>query len=136
MRRAHSPWHGLWCAPSGFCDGREHPIAAAEREALEEAGVAVRVVGYIGTWVDPYADGADPEAEQVSVQYYAAVPTGALGPVVDPTEVAEARWFGLDALPEALAPPGTLEAALTALSRALADGGVETPLPDRPQPRA
>lgn len=131
-RRAHAPWRGLGCAPSGFCDGPEHPVAAAEREALEEVGLAVRVVGYLGTWVDPYADDPDDGAEHVSVQYYAAEPTGATDPTVDPAEVTEARWFPLDALPAGLAPPGTLAAALAALARALADGGAATPLPDRP----
>lgn len=27
VRRAHEPWNGLWCAPSGFCEHDEHPIA-------------------------------------------------------------------------------------------------------------
>lgn len=93
----------------------------------------MRVVGYLGTWIDPYADSPDADAEHVSVQYYAAEPTGTLEPAVDPAEVVEARWFPLDALPDGLAPPGTLEAALAALARALSGGGAETPLPDRPQ---
>ena len=51
-RRALEPWFGLWCAPSGFCDGPEHPATTAERETLEEVGLRVHVTGYLGHWVD------------------------------------------------------------------------------------
>jgi len=127
-RRAQAPWLGLWCAPSGFCDGAEHPIAAAEREVLEETGVTARVTGYLGTWIDPYADGPEPAAEHVSVQYYAARLIGDPAPRVDPAEITEAAWFPLDAVPVSLAPPVTLTRALAAL----AAGPLVTPLPDRP----
>src|SRR5690348_828587 len=59
-QRAIEPWLGLWCAPSGFCDGDEHPAACAAREALEETGVSVRITGYLGHWIDEYAP-AGPE---------------------------------------------------------------------------
>ncbi|MFN8223246.1 MAG: NUDIX hydrolase [Gaiellales bacterium] len=126
-RRAHAPWLGLWCAPSGFCDGPEHPITAAEREVREEAGVHARVTGYLGTWISPYADDAANATEHVSVQYYAAELVGNPEPVVDPAEVSEARWFAPHELPAGLAPETTLRAALAAL----AVGPRVTPLPDR-----
>lgn len=134
-RRAHAPWRGLWCAPSGFCDGVEHPITAAERETREETGLAIRVVGYLGTWVDAYADPGEHADAHVSVAYYAARALGSLEPEPDPVEVSEARWWRLDALPDGLAPPGTLEQVLGALRAALAGPGIETLLPDRPSPR-
>lgn len=136
-RRAHAPWLGRWCAPSGFCDGPEHPIAAAEREAREEAGLAVRVTGYLGTWVDPYADepaGAD--AELVSVAYYHAVLDGPSRarpvPHVDPAEASEAGWFAPDALPAPLAPTGSGPAIYAAWRDALAAGDLAGTLRDRP----
>jgi ADP-ribose pyrophosphatase YjhB (NUDIX family) len=77
-RRAHEPWRGLWCVPSGFCDGPEHPAAAAVRETLEEVGLRVRLTGYLGHWVDEYlpggADGVEPQ--WCAVSYYHAVPAG------------------------------------------------------------
>ena len=127
-RRAHAPWLDLWCAPSGFCDGPEHPIAAAEREALEETGIKAEVTGYLGTWVDPYADEAEEADEHVSVQYFAARLVGDALPHLARDEISEARWFALDAVPAELAPPRTLAAALAAL----AAGPLVTPLPDRP----
>ena len=135
VRRAHSPWEGMWCAPSGFCDGPEHPIAAAEREVREETGIDARVTAYVGTWISPYTDGpARGESEYVSVQYYLAEPTepeAALDGGHDPEEVSELGWFGPDALPTPLAAPGALECVLDVWRGALAAGSV-APLGDRP----
>jgi ADP-ribose pyrophosphatase YjhB (NUDIX family) len=131
-RRAIEPWLGRWCAPSGFCDGDEHPAACAEREALEEAGIHVRVTGYLGHWLDEYTpagpDGADPE--YCAVSYFHAVPLGDGGVVVDPAEVSDFGWFAPDALPEPLSPPGNGPRIYTAWREALAAGRLETPLVD------
>ena len=35
--------------------------------------------------------------------------------LIDPAEVSELGWFSFDELPDALAPPGTLEAVLAAV---------------------
>jgi 8-oxo-dGTP diphosphatase len=94
-KRAIEPWLGLWCAPSGFCDGKEHPIAAAEREVFEEAGLRVRVTGYLGIWIDEYAlaTSAGDDAEHVAVAYYHAISTGEATASHDPGEVDELGWF-------------------------------------------
>gem|GEM_PF-2265824 len=70
VRRAHEPWLDAWCAPSGFCDGEEHPILTAEREIAEEAGICARVVGFLGFWVGKYGD--ETADQWVSVAYYHA----------------------------------------------------------------
>jgi 8-oxo-dGTP diphosphatase len=132
-RRAIEPWRGMWCAPSGFCDGPEHPAPCAEREAFEETGVRARVVGYLGHWIDEYApgaaDGTDPQ--YCAVSYYHAVPTEQPRARVDGTEVAEVRWFPADELPEGLAPPGNGPRIYRAWRDAFSSGRLETPLPDR-----
>jgi ADP-ribose pyrophosphatase YjhB (NUDIX family) len=133
LRRAHAPWHGRWCAPSGFCDGPEHPIDTAERETLEEAGLEIRVVGYLGTWISPYADDGVETDEYVSVQYYAATPVGEPTLEPNPAEVSETGWFDPADPPLGLGPDRVLRAALTALRTALTAGAVRTPLPDRPR---
>jgi len=134
VRRAHDPWRGLWCAPSGFCDGLEHPIATAERETREESGIAVRVTGYLGTWISYYAEndaaGTDSD-ELVSVAYYHAERVGADGATPDPAEVTEARWFAWGELPERLAPPSAFPIILAAWRVALRAGTTTSPLPDR-----
>ncbi len=131
-RRAHDPRRGRWCAPSGFCDGAEHPAATAERETHEEAGLRVRVTGYLGHWIDEYLPGGEDgvEPQWCAVSYYHAVPVGGLGLRPDPAEVSEARWFAPDGLPEELAPPLNGARIFAAWEQALRSGRLETPLPD------
>ncbi len=126
VRRAKAPWAGMWNTPGGFSEAGEHPIETVEREVLEETGIRVAVTGYIGVWVDRYADEPPPPgADVINVAYYTAVPLGGPEGPIDEAEVSEVRWFGWDELPRELAPPGTLSAVLAA-TRSPAS------LPDRP----
>lgn len=131
VRRAYAPWEGAWCSPGGFCDVGEHPIETVEREVLEETGLRVAVTGYIGVWVDRYADRPDPHADTINVAYYHAVPLSDHSTSVDQAEVSEVGWFGWDELPLELAPPGTLTAVLAAARRAHLEGTAVTSLPDK-----
>ncbi len=132
-RRAIDPWRGMWCAPSGFCDTDEHPAVCAERETLEEAGIRVRVIGYLGHWIDEYLPPADDpsEAQYCAVSYYHAVPVGEPQPLLrDDDEVQEVAWFAADELPIDLAPPVNGPRIYAAWRKALAAGRLETALPD------
>jgi 8-oxo-dGTP diphosphatase len=131
-RRALEPWRGRWCAPSGFCDGPEHPAATAERETFEEVGLHVRLIGYLGHWVDEYVPGQDGgiEPEWCAVSYYHAVPVDDLEVRFDPLEVSEAAWFRPEELPTALAPPLNAPRIYAAWLGAFRGGRLETPLPD------
>jgi ADP-ribose pyrophosphatase YjhB (NUDIX family) len=132
VRRAHAPWLGLWCAPGGFCEETEHPVAAAEREILEETGLLARVTGFLGIWLDRYADDpSDEDADMISVAYYLAEPLGC-EQVERDDEASEVAWFPLADLPADLAPPVTLDQVVTAARRALADSRLSTGLPDTP----
>lgn len=132
-KRAIEPWHGLWCAPSGFCDGAEHPIDTAEREALEETGVQVRVTGHLGVWIDEYAPATalGDDADHVAVAYYHATPIGTETTAHDPAEVAEVRWFAPDDLPRDLAPPVNGTRIFAAWRAAYEAGDVTSGLRDR-----
>lgn len=126
-RRSYGPWKDAWAAPGGFCERGEHPIETVEREVLEETGLRIRVTGYLGTWVDDYADepGLD-ENEIINVAYYRTEPAGGDERDFDPAEVSELAWFARDELPAELAPPNTLPAVLAA-----ARTGHPTPILDR-----
>ena len=126
VRRGHEPWRDHWTVPGGFCDQTEHPIAAAERETVEEVGLTVEVTGYLGTWLSPYED------ETIAVAYYHARPLDRVGEP-DPAEIAEVSWFAPEDVPELLAPPDTMPAVVAAWLEALADAHTVTPLPDRPR---
>jgi 8-oxo-dGTP diphosphatase len=121
----------MWCAPSGFCDGLEHPIAAAEREVFEETGIRASVTGFLGIWTGPYGDTTDAD-ELVSVAYYYATPIDEGSGKPDSAEVAEAGWFRWDDVPAALAPPGRFEHVLAAARAGWESDATVTPLPDRP----
>ena len=134
VRRTQAPWRGRWDVPGGFCEPGEHPIATAEREAREETGLAVRVTGFLGMWLDDYAEPAEGGRRTRTLNiYYHAAPLEAEGSAApDPAEVAELAWFGPDELPDAIAFPGHVAAVLRAWREALAAGVLAGPLPDHP----
>jgi ADP-ribose pyrophosphatase YjhB (NUDIX family) len=131
VRRAYAPWKGAWTSPGGFCEAGEHPIETAEREVFEETGVRVTVNGYLGVWIDHYADEPSTDDEIINVAYYVAVPAGDPVGAVDDAEVSEVAWFAWDELPHELAPPGTLAAVLAAARDARP--GSSGSLPNRPR---
>ena len=133
VKRAHAPWQGHWCAPSGFCEHAEHPIDAAVRETFEETGLAVELTGHLGTWVSSYdEDDVVGEHTEVSiaVTYYHARLLAETPFAFDPAEVAEARWFPADELPADLAPPHALPRILAAWHAAVLAGETVSALRD------
>ena len=93
-RRAIEPWLGHWDIPGGFCDQREHPRDAAERELYEETGMRGRATRLLGMWLDDYAGG-----EVCLNIYYEMEPAGDGEPEPVSDEVSELRWFAPDELP-------------------------------------
>jgi len=131
VRRARDPWRDRWDVPGGFCNLGEHPITTARREVLEETGVAVTVVGFLGIWLDEYTEREDVPKRTLNI-YYNAVPVGDGGIVCEPTEVSEARFFSSAMVPGQLAFPGHVPAALEAWRRAVTEGRLVTALFDAP----
>ena len=94
VRRAIEPWRGRWDIPGGFCDQREHPRDAAERELWEETGIRGRATRLVGLWVDEY------DGDQVCLNvYYEMEPVDGVDPHTGSDEVFELGWFGPDELP-------------------------------------
>jgi ADP-ribose pyrophosphatase YjhB (NUDIX family) len=93
VRRGNDPEKGKWSVPAGFVDAGEDPARAAEREALEETGLQVRITGLL----DVHGRQGDTEGADILIVYRAEVVGGTLRPGDD---AAEAGYFSPEALPE------------------------------------
>jgi 8-oxo-dGTP diphosphatase len=93
--RRGSPPPG-WALPGGFVEYGETVERAAEREALEETGLRVRLTGQLHVYSDP---ARDPRGHTVSVVFLGR----AEGEPEGGTDAAEARWFPAGELPSPLA---------------------------------
>ena len=98
-----------WGLPGGLVKRGEHPVDGVVREAREEVGLAIEVVGEPAVVVDA-------PTRRVDV-VFAARPAGGTVPTTAApasVEIAEVGWFGPGALP-ALQPEAA--GALAALAR-------------------
>ncbi len=93
VKRGNDPERGRWSVPAGFVDAGEDPARAAEREALEETGLQVRVTGLL----DVFSRGQSSEGADIFIVYHAQAIGGPLGPGDDAEAVG---YFGPEALPE------------------------------------
>ena len=92
-RRANDPFRGDWTLPGGFVDAGEDPARAAERECLEETGLAVRVTRLL----DVIAGQEHPRGAHILIVYQGELISGSIQAADDALEVA---FFGLDQLPK------------------------------------
>lgn len=100
VRLNYGPRDGRWALPGGLVEADETPVDAARRETEEETGFSVELDGLLATWMRP-------GFPILVVIYRAHIAGGALR--IQPTEVAEARFFPRDHVPpmEELAWPST-----------------------------
>jgi len=89
VRRAIEPGYGKWVFPGGYVDRGEQILAAAQREAREESGLAVRLEDLVDIY--SYA-GRTP-----IIIVFAATRIG--GDLQVDDEGLEARWFGASEVP-------------------------------------
>ncbi len=93
IKRGSKPDKGKWALPGGFVDNGESAEEACTREAKEETGLDVEIVGLAGVFSDP---GRDPRGT-ISIAYLCRKKGGN---VQEGDDADEARWFRLDGLPE------------------------------------
>lgn len=105
-----------WGLPGGLLQRGEEPADAVRREAMEEVGLEVVTIGEPAVVVDP-------TPRRVDVIYRARLAGGQDVDEVPPRspEILEARWFGLDELPELQAETAGALVALARHARAWAE---------------
>ena len=89
VRRAIEPGYGKWVFPGGYVDRGETVVAAAVREAKEEAGLDVRLDGLLNIYSYP--------GRPLVVIVYAATAIG--GELCTDEECLEARLFAPPEIP-------------------------------------
>ncbi len=89
IKRAIEPGYGKWTFPGGFVERGEPAEVAAEREALEEAGVEIEVTGIVGLYT--YED------QIPAIAVFAARVTGGEPTPLD--ETLDVKSFPRDGLP-------------------------------------
>jgi 8-oxo-dGTP diphosphatase len=87
--------HG-WAIPGGFVDIGESLERAAEREALEETSLTVRLIRLLGVYSDPARDARGHTVSAVYIAEASGVPEAQ-------DDAESAGIFTLDALPAPLA---------------------------------
>ncbi len=93
---------GRYSALAGFVEAGETVEEAVEREVREEVGIEVRDLRYFGSQSWPFPN-------SLMIAFRAEYADGELRP--DPAELADARWFTPEALPQ-LPPPLSIARAL------------------------
>lgn len=95
----HKPgWGKRFSCVAGFVEPGESLEECAQREILEEVGVEVTDVTYVGSQPWPFP-------HQVMVGFTARYVRGEIQ--LDRQELDDARWFSIDALPD-MPPPLSL----------------------------
>jgi ADP-ribose pyrophosphatase YjhB (NUDIX family) len=95
VRRAIDPEKGKWDTPGGFLAEGEHPLDGLRRELLEETGLEIEPVEFLGAWTDSYGDALNAQTI-LSLNWIARVSGGTARAADD---VCELRWFAPDELP-------------------------------------
>lgn len=129
VQRATDPYRGYWDVPGGYCEGDEHPLACARREAREETGLDVEITGFLGMWIDN-TDFAFQPAVALNV-YYHAVPVGEPQVRLQEDEVTDYAWFAPGDLPRELAFPGHIHHVMRAWTDAMRENDLRSSLRDR-----
>lgn len=90
IKRAAEPDAGLWSVPGGLVELGERAKEAAKREALEETGLEVEVVGVLGV-VDKIVEG---DGNRIKFHFvivdYLAHPVG--GSLEAASDALDAKW--------------------------------------------
>jgi 8-oxo-dGTP diphosphatase len=92
IKRKNPPFQGCYALPGGFVEIGESTEEAVVREAREETGLVIDLVGLVGVYSDPHRD---PRGHVVSVCYFSK----GSGSLVSGSDARSSGVFHLDDLP-------------------------------------
>lgn len=95
IKRAIEPYLGHWTLPAGYLEIDEEPWEAARRETREETGLEIEQIELMGVLTN-----RDDVRRNGVVIAYLARPIG--GALAAGDDAEDARFFSIDALPQAL----------------------------------
>jgi 8-oxo-dGTP diphosphatase len=93
IERDNPPFAGSYALPGGFIEIGETVEAAAVREAQEETGLDIELLGLVGVYSDP---ARDPRGHVVSIAFLAR----GRGDIFAGSDARAARIFSLNSLPD------------------------------------
>lgn len=96
IKRGREPFIGMWALPGGFVEMDETLEEAVERELEEETGLSGIQLEQLHTFS---AINRDPRHRTISTIFWGIAPSG-LSKSRAGDDAAEARWFGINQLPE------------------------------------
>ena len=99
IKRRNQPFKGQWAIPGGFVGLDEELEDAAQRELREETGLAGVELQQLHTFGKC---GRDPRGRQITI-VFAGIAQKCAAKIRAGDDAAEARWFGIDKLPDNLA---------------------------------
>jgi 8-oxo-dGTP diphosphatase len=92
INRDNPPYQGCFALPGGFVEIGETVEDAVQREAREETGLVIELMGLVGIYSDP---GRDPRGHVVSAAFLAS----GRGELVSGSDARSAKVFLINSLP-------------------------------------
>ena len=92
IKRDNPPYQGCFALPGGFVEIGETVEDAMHREAREETGLVIELLGLVGIYSDP---GRDPRGHVVSAAFLAR----GRGELVSGSDARSADVFSINSLP-------------------------------------
>lgn len=93
IERKNPPYQGSYALPGGFVEVGETVENATKREAREETGLVIELLGLVGVYSDPKRDS---RGHVVSVAYLAS----GRGELASGSDARSAETFPLESLPD------------------------------------
>ncbi len=88
IHRTGKNFNGYWGLVSGMVEWNEEVVSALKREVMEEIGVEIEGISYVGTYYDTI--GRHPSKTVICLPHLCKIKSGTPSPV---SECDDVRWF-------------------------------------------